>query len=183
MCSTKFIESVNPEIANKLKYIGLNEFLNMVDPNNKEHYVEDNNYTSHLKMMRSYCNGDGNKLVEYKYGGDETSGRQYASSPSLQKIKREFRGALVDGIYYDFDMKNCHPSIVNYLCKKYKIKYYNEEEKTQAFGYLADYCNDREDRLQEFCDKDKISREEAKNLFLKALTTDYKIVKHKKKKD
>ena len=119
MCSTKFIESVNPEIANKLKYIGLNEFLNMVDPNNKEHYVEDNNYTSHLKMMRSYCNGDGNKLVEYKYGGVETSGRQYASSPSLQKIKREFRGALVDGIYYDFDMKK---SKIKNIMRKRKLK-------------------------------------------------------------
>jgi len=61
------------------------------------------------------------------------SGRLY-SGYSIQGISRDIRGYLCDNITTDIDCVNCHPVILEYLCKKYNI----------SCPYLSEYNTDRQ---------------------------------------
>ena len=41
---------------------------------------------------------------------------------SLQGIPGTYRGLLMRGLGTDIDMKNCHPVILHYVCKKHEIQ-------------------------------------------------------------
>lgn len=80
----------------------------------------------------------------YHYAGNTAfKGRLYAC-PSLQSILREFRGFFCNGFMTDIDMVNCHPKILNWICKKNKIQ----------CPQLEYYCNNRELVLSELKDRD-----------------------------
>jgi hypothetical protein len=66
-------------------------------------------------------------------------GRLFCSG-SLQSIWNVYRGLLMRGIGTDIDMKNCHPVILRYICKKHSIECPN----------LEYYINHRDDCLSKF---------------------------------
>lgn len=111
--------------------------------------------------LQNYCdtliktNGECKRIYKYTESLPK-SGRLYCGN-SLQSIKKEFRGFLVDGFTTDIDMKNAHPTILLYLCKKHNIH----------CAELEYYCNNREKVLSSFANKDR-----AKELFLVALNSD-----------
>lgn len=84
-----------------------------------------------------------------------TGGRLYCGN-SIQGLKSVFRGFLMSHTT-DIDMKNCHPVLLRYICKKHNIMCPN----------LESYINNRDDILTQFENKD-----EAKILFLKSLNDD-----------
>ena len=44
--------------------------------------------------------------------------RYYADSSCLTYLKKEIRNSIMSKNFKDIDMINCHPFILNYLCKK-----------------------------------------------------------------
>ena len=62
-------------------------------------------------------------------------------------------------LYVDIDVANCHPNIVYQMCEFNNIQ----------TPILKDYINNRFDRLLEVMNKYKVSRDDAKNLFIRLL--------------
>jgi hypothetical protein len=94
----------------------------------------------YFKMIKGYIKDHiktkGIKKAIYKYtdltpAGE--SGRLY-DGYSIQSISRDIRGYLCNGNTTDIDCVNCHPVILEYLCKKYNI----------SCAYLSEYNNDRQ---------------------------------------
>jgi hypothetical protein len=71
-------------------------------------------------------------------------------------IRREIRQTLAKPIYTDIDVDNCHPTILYQVCKKYGIECDN----------LEDYVENRDKYLKEVMDAYKVSRDDAKKLFI-----------------
>lgn len=84
------------------------------------------------------------KVIYKESINSKTKSRLFGNG--LQGMKREIRNYICDNMYYDFDIKNCHPNIIKYLFKKYNIN------DTQ----LRSYIDDR----NRFLDILKISKED-----------------------
>jgi hypothetical protein len=83
-------------------------------------------------------------------------GRLFCAN-SMQGLPKHFRGFILRNSTTDIDMKNCHPKLLMYLCKKNEI----------PCPSLQYYDENREEILAAFPD-----REEGKTAFLKALNDD-----------
>ena len=59
---------------------------------------------------------DGCKRIVYKQICDKN--RYYADSSCLTYLKKEIRNSVMPKNIKDIDMINCHPVMLNYLCKK-----------------------------------------------------------------
>ncbi len=71
-----------------------------------------------LNLMIKFHNGE--KNVDYKHSKSLVNcGRLYSDNFSVQSLQRQFRAFLTEEFYNDYDMKNCHPTILLYLVKKY----------------------------------------------------------------
>ena len=88
-----------------------------------------------------------------------THGRLFACNSSLQGLPREIRNSLADGLYYDIDMVNAHPTLLSQYCIKNGIR----------CDILENYVKNRENILEEICKNNNICRDDAKNLFLSIL--------------
>jgi energy-coupling factor transporter ATP-binding protein EcfA2 len=87
-------------------------------------------------------------------------GRVYAQkSLSLGSIRRELRHTLARDTYTDIDMENCHPVILEQLCRMNNIE----------CDYLTKYVTNRTKYLKEVMDKYQVTRDQAKNLFIRLL--------------
>eukprot|EP00798_Chlamydomonas_sp_ICE-L_P032864 gene32864-biopygen12042 len=75
------------------------------------------------------------------------------------RMGREARAVLAGDLYWDVDMVNCQPSFLSQKCQQYKIK----------SPLLDRYVNDREASLTEVMDACGVTREDAKNLFIRLL--------------
>ena len=94
--------------------------------------------------------------VKYYYSKNHLPifpGRQFAGSPSYQGMKRWMRHTLCRDLYDDFDIKNCHPTLLSQLCKK----------KGWETPVLDDYLVNREELLKEMVG---LCREDAKEVIL-----------------
>lgn len=111
-------------------------------------------YDSIMKFLklRKY---DLDGVVKYDYMNGRTNGRLFAKG-GIQGLPRIIRGFLCDSFTTDIDMVNAHPSILYHLCKEKEIECVN----------LHHYLTNRESVLEDICDKDHISREEAKTKIL-----------------
>jgi len=85
------------------------------------HYLKD-----HIK-----CNGEMKKV--YKYSETSNNGRLYGIH-SIQSIDGIIRGFLFGDSTTDFDMKNAHPHILEYICRVRNIRCPN----------LSEYVNNRD---------------------------------------
>jgi len=94
------------KFAGKKKY-KLNEI--------KDHYAQIMDYVNaHIK-----CKGVMKKV--YKYSETSESGRLYSVS-SIQNLDAIIRGFLFGSTTTDFDMKNAHPHILEYICRLRDIR-------------------------------------------------------------
>jgi hypothetical protein len=115
-----------------------------------------------FNKMRRLANeiilGNGSMNREYKHSINmEHFGR--LCSKGMQGLMKELRGFFMRGFTTDIDMKNAHPVLLLYICKKHNIDHPN----------LEYYINNRDDVLDSFS---KLNREEAKTKFLKAINKD-----------
>jgi hypothetical protein len=75
--------------------------------------------------------------LKIKYKSDKCP-RFFSESYSLQTIFREFRGFFCRGIMTDIDIKNSQPTVIRWICHRYKI----------MCPYLDMYVKDRENILK-----------------------------------
>jgi len=112
-----------------------------------------------IKLCREVVSNNGTTVRKYFYSKDMKSiGRRYASG-GIPGLMREVRGFLMQDVSTDLDMKNAHPVILKYLCKKDDI----------SCPHLVNYVENRETIL---CNFDGMSREDAKEVYLKAINKD-----------
>jgi len=80
-------------------------------------------------------------------------------SLGLHTIRREIRHTLARNYYYDVDIVNAHPVILSQLCEKMGVDCKN----------LDEYIANRSKHLKDVMDTYKVTRDQAKNLFIRLL--------------
>ena len=140
-------ENINISVINKL--IDSNLLKNEIDWNEKQQLenIKSNIKNNKLKVKYIMC--------KYNFG------RVYPlKSESLCSIRRELRHTLNyynnEVNYLDIDIVNCHPVILNEICKNNNLNLF----------YLNDYVENRENKIMEFINVFKINRDLIKQLFL-----------------
>jgi hypothetical protein len=76
----------------------------------------------------------------------------------LCSLRRAIRHTIAKG-WVDIDIKNCHPVILEQICKKNNIK----------CEFLSRYVNNRDEALLQVMNSYNVSKEDAKNLFIRLL--------------
>ena len=99
------------------RYIILYEIC---DKEKLKYILENNDFNEEVNTLaRNYYNSldnDGCKRIVYKQTCDKN--RYYGDSSCLTYLKKEIRNSIMPKNIKDIDMVNCHPVILNYLCKK-----------------------------------------------------------------
>ena len=99
------------------RYIILYE---IVDIEKSKYILESNDFNEEANnLARNYyesLDNNGCKRIVYKQTADKN--RYYADSSCLTYLKKEIRNSITPKNIKDIDMINCHPVILNYLCKK-----------------------------------------------------------------
>jgi len=168
----QLVEKYDMDNLKKLVNITHADVELMWEKTDKDIKGEDTDIKTQTLAIRNLCieaiKKAGKREVGYKYSKKlQTKGRLYSDGPSLQNIKKSFRGLLSHSTAIDFDAINCHPSLLLNLCVKNKIPCYE----------LTSYCNQRCDRIREFCEIDNLTPAEAKTFFISSFNTDTKITK------
>ena len=88
------------------------------DKEKLKYILENNDFNEEVSnLARNYydsLDNDGCKRIVYKQINDKNSG----DSSCLTYLKKEIRDSILPKNIKDIDMVNCHPVILNYLCKK-----------------------------------------------------------------
>lgn len=169
------IEKVNKSICDKLADCSFDDFKTLLSNCdrykliNEEGKDEDikNIYTTTYYYCRKLKHNNYEYKVDYDYGKNRKNGRLFAQGHGIQKINREIRGCLLDGLYYDFDIVNCHYVLLQQICLENNLNYSN----------INYYIQNRKSILEDFSIENNISYGESKIYFLKILNCDYKIKK------
>ena len=117
--SVKFCKYCNCEFNHSYndRYIILYEIC---DKEKLKYILENNDFNEEVNnLARNYydsLHNDGCKRIVYKQTADKN--RYYADSSCYTYLKKEIRNSIMPKNIKDIDMVNCHPVIVNYLCKK-----------------------------------------------------------------
>ena len=155
-------EKINGEIADIIAEISFTDFNKIY----KEEIDKNGDPQKTLiiyKKLTEYCQiAKANNYITaqtYNYANGRKSGRIFCQGTGLQNIPSNFRGLLSNGIYIDIDAINCHPCLLYKICSKNQIPAPN----------LNGYINNRNHYLKTVSDNLKISREEAKKLFIMSL--------------
>lgn len=146
-------EVVDPEILDKLirsKLLkdGFNNPFSSIHYNNEREQL--------LEYQKLVKNGEArvvyNLVKGMKYGRSNPD-----KALGLFNIRRELRHTLAKGYYCDIDIANCHPVILEQICKRNKI----------PCPFLTTLVSTREDQLKTVMDTYAVSRDCAKTLFLR----------------
>ena len=141
------------------RYIILYEIC---DKEKLKYILENNDFNEEVNnLARNYydsLDNDGCKRIVYKQTCDKN--RYYGDSSCLTYLKKESRNSIMPKNIKDNDIVNCHPTILNYLCKKNNID----------CNILKNYIENRELILSSFGEDRKIVKE----LFLSILNGGFK---------
>lgn len=116
-----------------------------------------------FNQLKTFCNGtiktNGNikRIYSYSLNTPVGLGGRLFCGGSLQSIWSPYRSLLMRDVGTDIDMKNAHPVILSYICKKHDIK----------CPYLDYYNANREE-----CWKDFKTKKQAKQMYLIATNSD-----------
>ncbi|MHA2182093.1 MAG: hypothetical protein ACXAAH_11795, partial [Promethearchaeota archaeon] len=128
-----------------------------------EYEIEKEYYENLMKNMRCYTTKKGKnvwKLENVQYLGSKNSkeyGRVYPKdSLSLGVMRRPIRHFLAKDDYYDVDIINAHLMIAKQKCNEFRIE----------CKYITEYCERRDEILQEIIDTTGQNRDFAKKIFI-----------------
>ncbi len=124
-----------------------NDILEEVLNDKKKHSA---NYTDNLKQHLKQYEARSNKTkfvpIDYRHSKRDTVKleRRYLKKSkhlrnNLQSYSKLVRGVLAADLYYDIDMKNCHPTLLLHICKMNNI----------PCEQLENYVNNRPDIIDE----------------------------------
>lgn len=108
-----------------------------------------------ITILRKYKKNN-NEPVKYKYSSSSPNGRLFSINTSLQGLPKIIRHSLANKNYLDFDIKNAHPVILMWYCKKIKMD----------IEPLEYYCINRDKCLQELSTFYSINKQDTKELIL-----------------
>lgn len=145
------------EVLNKYSNISLSQYEGLMKKVNKKSNKSD--FTKLKNYCKEYLIDNEIKQEYYKVNGD--IGRQEPRKPSLVYLQSYIRGSLCQNMV-DVDMVNSQPSIVLYLCKKHNLDHH----------HLSEYVCKREEKLKELMEYYNITRDDAKNEFIKCFNKD-----------
>jgi hypothetical protein len=118
---TELYERIPMDRLNLLRKLTLDDYVKLSNKTKyklteiKEHYNQIMDYVkSHIQ-----CKGIMKKV--YKYSESSSNGRLYGVS-SIQNLDAMIRGFLFGSTTTDFDMKNAHPHILEYICRVRHIR-------------------------------------------------------------
>ena len=162
----EFIERPNLKAIKYLNTIPFNQFkkeryANADKKGEKHPTIEEIN--KQYNNLKHFCKaniktkGITKRIYSYSEKTPAGLGGRLFSGGSLQGIKKTYRGLLMRGIATDIDMKNCHPVLLKYICKKHNVQSPN----------LEYYINHRDECLSHFS-----NREKGKSMFLIATNND-----------
>ena len=141
------------------RYIILYEIC---DKEKLKYILENNDFNEKVNALaRNYydsLDNDGCIRIVYKQTCDKNI--YYADSSCLTYLKKKIRNSIMPKNIKDIDMINCHPVILNYLCKKNNVD----------CNILKNYIENRELILSSFGEDRKIVKE----LFLSILNGGFK---------
>ena len=99
-------------------------------------------------------------LIKVSYKQNKDVGRFFAvGSLSLQSLPREIRQTISEEYYYDIDIINCHPILLQQYAKANKLSY----------KYIKIYNNNRDELLKGYSKEFKVNKSDVKKSFLTIL--------------
>ena len=121
------------------------------------------NFVLNLMKKAKRINNTGKYYLQVQYFSKGDIGRVFPKmSYSLGVMRRPVRHWLCDGLYYDIDIINCHPTLLYYIA----TLPHNVEAGFSEPIHLKKYLDEREETLQLAIDYWKIDRETAKILYI-----------------
>ena len=146
MNNPQHIELTERIDIDKLKYI----INNPTEFNLGSYYFNGNKIdcpNNHLTLLKEYltkCDKKGNVKIVYKQ--HNKTGRYWAKSYSSQAMKKQLRHTLLIDNAFDIDIKNCHPVLLEWFCKKHSINcsslsYYNDNRAEICLRFEYDMKN------------------------------------------
>jgi len=143
---------MSKRLREKINTSVLQSIVDVVDKDMVEE--ERKKFRRYAKQMIS-----GTKIAEYSQA-DYGKGRLYVvNTPSIGGFSAWIRNALVEGLYHDIDMVNCHPVFLQSLCKR------NGWECPQLLYYIEN----REQVLKDVVRFVVCTRSDAKELMLRLM--------------
>ena len=96
---------------------------------------------AYQRQVQAFCRKmvgqEGKNPTMYKYGKNRSSGRIYTEQFGVQRLSKPLRDMLVPTQLVDYDMVNCHPTLLLHLAKCHELPCH----------YLQEYVSDREATL------------------------------------
>jgi phage/plasmid-associated DNA primase len=118
-------------------------------------------YQNEVQQVKAYLKAYNVMLggVKIKYSRNRRFfGRSYCSfNYGFTTFRKITRNSLIIDLYYDFDLKNAHPSITQSLCFRAGI----------PCPEITLYINNRDAILQDVCDRYGVECDDAKDLFIR----------------
>lgn len=141
-----FTEKISPEFARYIYSLSYLDFKMGIYDNTEwtddaTAFTLQTYYYGTMKYLEMMIDkGYTNHIVNYKYSKDNNEGREYVTNFGCQSLQRSLRGALCSHTT-DYDMNNCHPTILLYLANKVgleKYEYSNLTEYVENRDYILD---------------------------------------------
>lgn len=170
---------VNNEKFNRLKMTYILSYPDEIKRFLRDKTIEDNEYhldailNKYLKNSKKIDDIYNEIKVNYKQKNDGI-GRFYAEGQlSMQSLPREIREAISDDLYYDIDIKNCHPEILKQYCVNNNIE----------CKRLTTYCKKRDEIINSIMNDFNMTKEEVKEGLLSLLNGGIKFFNKVKKSE
>lgn len=128
----------------KLKSLACVDYYNNLDKDMDKHI---RNRLHAIKLIEAV---DENECIRFYYC-ESSSGRLYGEGLHLQNTSRIVRNAALDGLY-DYDISNCHFSIMYQLCERQgvilnNVRHYMNN-KSQIRKDISEYVGVEEDKIK-----------------------------------
>ena len=135
-----YTEIINKREAEYVSTLSYEQFFKLFPPENKGDNGEWNNLDKkeYYSLVQLYIvkqiKNNFELEINYKPSDKNPTGRTYAKcAMALQRIHKPLREFLTKGLYYDYDMINCHFVIFKYLC----------DEAGLSTVYIKNYIENR----------------------------------------
>ena len=124
------------------------------------HFEDDKKWFFKTKKYLERFLKEDYQTITYETASSSPFGRLFGNG--IQNIPNNIRGFLCDGLTTDLDFKNCHPTILYYICIKHKIK----------CSFLTEYITKRDEILDTLSTELNKSRDDIKLEIIKAINNE-----------
>jgi len=113
-------------------------------------------FKKYISKSKPDKNNNETNIIKVSYKQNKEVGRHFAiGALSLQSLPREIRQTISEEYYYDIDIKNCHPVLIQQYAKANNLNYqyikiYNQQRDELLEGYSKLYNVDKSDVKKSF---------------------------------